>query len=87
MFIELYCLCLGDLGHLAELLFFFSFLFPAICRSNAKSHPQDVLLKLRNENMYKQEAVESSRFVHKLGLYKLQCCLLMNGLVHESNEV
>ncbi|XP_062204872.1 UDP-glucose:glycoprotein glucosyltransferase-like isoform X2 [Phragmites australis] len=54
--------------------------------SSAKSHPQDVLLKLQKENMYKQEAEESSRFVHKLGLYKLQCCLLMNGLVHESNE-
>ncbi|KAF8672518.1 hypothetical protein HU200_049459 [Digitaria exilis] len=55
--------------------------------SSAKSHPQDVLLKLQKENMYKEEAEESSRFVYKLGLYKLQCCLLMNGLVHESNEV
>ncbi|KAF8723076.1 hypothetical protein HU200_022226 [Digitaria exilis] len=54
--------------------------------SSAKSHPQDVLLKLQKENMYKEEAEESSRFVYKLGLYKLQCCLLMNGLVHESNE-
>ncbi|XP_052141963.1 UDP-glucose:glycoprotein glucosyltransferase [Oryza glaberrima] len=54
--------------------------------SSAKSHPQDVLLKLQKENMHKQEAEESSRFVHKLGLYKLQCCLLMNGLVHESSE-
>ncbi|KAL6643108.1 hypothetical protein ACP70R_021289 [Stipagrostis hirtigluma subsp. patula] len=54
--------------------------------SSTKSHPQDVLLKLQKENTYKQEAEESSRFVHKLGLYKLQCCLLMNGLVHESNE-
>ncbi|OEL35788.1 UDP-glucose:glycoprotein glucosyltransferase [Dichanthelium oligosanthes] len=54
--------------------------------SSAKSHPQDVLLKLQKENMYKKEAEETSHFVHKLGLYKLQCCLLMNGLVHESNE-
>ncbi|KAM3408479.1 hypothetical protein ACQJBY_001541 [Aegilops geniculata] len=54
--------------------------------SGAKSHPQDVLLKLQKENLYKQEADENSRFVHKLGLYKLQCCLLMNGLVHEPNE-
>ncbi|KAL5230580.1 hypothetical protein ABZP36_029356 [Zizania latifolia] len=54
--------------------------------SSAKSHPQDVLLKLQKENMHKKEAEESSRFVHKLGLYKLQCCLLMNGLVHESSE-
>ncbi|OQU85915.1 hypothetical protein SORBI_3004G337800 [Sorghum bicolor] len=54
--------------------------------SNAKSHPQDVLLKLQKENVYKQEAEESSRFVHKLGLYKLQCCLLMNGFVHEASE-
>lgn len=62
-------------------------MFLALCRSSAKSHPQDVLLKLQKENMYKEEAEESSRFVYKLGLYKLQCCLLMNGLVHESNEV
>ncbi|KAG2548509.1 hypothetical protein PVAP13_9KG188900 [Panicum virgatum] len=54
--------------------------------SSAKSHPQDVLLKLQKDNVYKEEAEQSSRFVHKLGLYKLQCCLLMNGLVHESNE-
>ncbi|KAJ1295214.1 hypothetical protein BS78_01G207000 [Paspalum vaginatum] len=54
--------------------------------STAKSHPQELLLKLQKENMYKQEAEESSSFVHKLGLNKLQCCLLMNGLVHESNE-
>ncbi|XP_066332805.1 UDP-glucose:glycoprotein glucosyltransferase-like isoform X1 [Miscanthus floridulus] len=54
--------------------------------SNAKSHPQDVLLKLQKENVYKQEAEESSRFVHKLGLYKLQCSLLMNGFVHEASE-
>uniref|UniRef100_A0A0D9XKJ1 UDP-glucose:glycoprotein glucosyltransferase n=1 Tax=Leersia perrieri TaxID=77586 RepID=A0A0D9XKJ1_9ORYZ len=54
--------------------------------SSAKSHPQDVLLKLQKEDMHKQEAEESSRFVHKLGLYKLPCCLLMNGLVHESSE-
>ncbi|AQK75944.1 UDP-glucose:glycoprotein glucosyltransferase [Zea mays] len=54
--------------------------------STAKSHPQDVLLKLQKENMYKQEAEESSHFVHKLGLYRLQCCLLMNGLVHEASE-
>lgn len=66
---------------------FFSFLFSATFRSNAKSHPQDVLLKLQKENVYKQEAEESSRFVHKLGLYKLQCCLLMNGFVHEASEV
>jgi UDP-glucose:glycoprotein glucosyltransferase len=58
-----------------------------MCRSSAKSHPQDVLLKMQKEDMFKHEAEESSRFVHKLGLYKLRCCLLMNGLVHESNEV
>lgn len=26
-------------------------------------------------------------FVFKLGLAKLQCCLLMNGLVFDSNQV
>jgi len=26
-------------------------------------------------------------FVYKFGVAKLQCCLLMNGLVFDSNEV
>ncbi|XP_072958522.1 UDP-glucose:glycoprotein glucosyltransferase [Typha angustifolia] len=54
--------------------------------SKAKSPPQDVLLKLEKESKYKEAAEGSSLFVFKLGLSKLQCCLLMNGLVHESSE-
>ena len=34
-----------------------------------------------------EESQESSMFVFKLGVAKLQCCLLMNGLVFDSNEV
>nr|DAD24321.1 TPA_asm: hypothetical protein HUJ06_025785 [Nelumbo nucifera] len=54
--------------------------------SKAKSPPQDVLLKLEKELTFKEQAEESSLFVYKLGLSKLQCCLLMNGLVHEPTE-
>lgn len=51
-----------------------------------KSPPQDLLLKLEKEQTFKELSQESSMFVFKLGLAKLQCCLLMNGLVLESNE-
>ncbi|KAM7478863.1 hypothetical protein LguiA_027076 [Lonicera macranthoides] len=53
---------------------------------NAKSHPQDTLLKLEKEQTFNELSQESSMFVFKLGLAKLQCCLLLNGLVHDSNE-
>ncbi|TQD80729.1 hypothetical protein C1H46_033699 [Malus baccata] len=53
---------------------------------NTKSPPQDLLLKLEKEQTFKELSLESSMFVFKLGLAKLQCCLLMNGLVLESNE-
>ncbi|XP_068312697.1 UDP-glucose:glycoprotein glucosyltransferase-like [Pyrus communis] len=52
----------------------------------AKSPPQDLLLKLEKEQTFKELSQESSMFVFKLGLAKLQCCLLMNGLVLDSNE-
>ncbi|KAK1548954.1 hypothetical protein Q3G72_001893 [Acer saccharum] len=52
----------------------------------AKSPPQDLLLKLENEQTFKEHAQDSSMFVFKLGLDKMQCCLLMNGLVYDSNE-
>ncbi|KAL6178989.1 hypothetical protein ACLB2K_050505 [Fragaria x ananassa] len=51
-----------------------------------KSPPQGILLKLEREQTYKERAHESTIFVFKLGLAKLQCCLLMNGLVLDSNE-
>lgn len=54
--------------------------------SKAKSPPQEMLLELEREPKYKDKAKESSLFVFKLGLSKLHCCLLMNGLVHESSE-
>lgn len=54
--------------------------------SKAKSPPQDLLLKLEKEQTYKELSQESSMFVFKLGLAKLQCGLLMNGLVVDSNE-
>ncbi|XP_031130527.1 UDP-glucose:glycoprotein glucosyltransferase isoform X1 [Ipomoea triloba] len=52
----------------------------------AKSPPQDTLLKLQKENTFKEVSRESSMFALKLGLSKLQCSLLMNGLVNEPTE-
>ncbi|KAK9286489.1 hypothetical protein L1049_014887 [Liquidambar formosana] len=52
----------------------------------AKSPPQDILLKLEKEQTFNELSRESSLFVFKLGLSKLQCCLLMNGLVYDSSE-
>ncbi|KAI3972803.1 hypothetical protein MKX01_019461 [Papaver californicum] len=51
-----------------------------------KSPHQDVLLKLQKELTFKESAEESSLLVFNLGLFKLKCCLLMNGLVSESTE-
>ncbi|XP_022726085.1 UDP-glucose:glycoprotein glucosyltransferase-like isoform X2 [Durio zibethinus] len=52
----------------------------------AKSPPQEILLKLEKEQTFKELSQESSLFVFKLGVGKLQCCLLMNGLVFDSSE-
>ncbi|MBA0572609.1 hypothetical protein Golob_002937 [Gossypium lobatum] len=52
----------------------------------AKSPPQEILLKLEKEQSFKELSQESSLFVFKLGVSKLQCCLLMNGLVFDSSE-
>ncbi|GMH06742.1 hypothetical protein Nepgr_008582 [Nepenthes gracilis] len=52
----------------------------------SKSPPQDLLLKLGNEKMFLEVAQESCMFVFKLGFSKRNCCLLMNGLVYDSNE-
>ncbi|URE03054.1 udp-glucose glycoprotein [Musa troglodytarum] len=54
--------------------------------SKAKSPPHDTLLKLEKELTYKEEGDGSSLFVFKLGLSRLECCLLMNGLVYEANQ-
>lgn len=54
--------------------------------SKDKFPPQEMLLKLEKEGKFKGDAEMSSHFVYKLGLSKLQCCLLLNGLVYESNE-
>ncbi|THG07600.1 hypothetical protein TEA_000504 [Camellia sinensis var. sinensis] len=53
----------------------------------AKSPSQDALLKLETEQTFTELSQESSMFVFKLGLVKLQCCLLMNGLVVDANEL
>ncbi|KAG5041087.1 hypothetical protein JHK85_013563 [Glycine max] len=49
--------------------------------SKVKSPPQEILLKLYKNQKLKELSQESSKFVFKLGLSKLQCSLLMNGLV------
>ncbi|KAG8368795.1 hypothetical protein BUALT_Bualt15G0083900 [Buddleja alternifolia] len=53
---------------------------------SAKSPPQDTLLRLQKEQTLNELSLESSMFVFKLGMAKLECSLLMNGLVHEPNE-
>ncbi|XP_059648174.1 UDP-glucose:glycoprotein glucosyltransferase isoform X1 [Cornus florida] len=52
----------------------------------AKSPPQDTLLKLEKEKTFSELSQESSMSVFKLGLAKLRCCVLMNGLVYDPNE-
>ncbi|KAF5177305.1 UDP-glucose:glycoprotein glucosyltransferase [Thalictrum thalictroides] len=54
--------------------------------SKVKSPPQDILLKLEKGTEFKEMADASSLFVYNLGLSKLKCCLLMNGLVYEPTE-
>ncbi|KAL4183985.1 hypothetical protein AMTRI_Chr11g101090 [Amborella trichopoda] len=54
--------------------------------SKVKSPPNDVLLKLEKETVFMDKVEESTLSVFKLGLSKLGSCLLMNGLVYESNE-
>ncbi|MED6143169.1 hypothetical protein PIB30_003873 [Stylosanthes scabra] len=51
-----------------------------------KSHPQEMLLKLEKDQNLKKLSHESSMHVFKLGLSKLQCSLLMNGLVIDPTE-
>ncbi|KAI3827826.1 hypothetical protein L1987_01912 [Smallanthus sonchifolius] len=52
----------------------------------AKTPPQDTLLKLEKDQSFLESSQESSLFVFKLGLAKLECSLLMNGLVHNYDE-
>lgn len=54
--------------------------------SKAKSPPQDTLLRLEKGVDFKEVADGSSLFVFNLGLSKLKCGLLMNGLVFEPTE-
>ncbi|KAL0384582.1 UNVERIFIED_CONTAM: UDP-glucose:glycoprotein glucosyltransferase [Sesamum radiatum] len=58
----------------------------SVFRPKAKSPPQDTLLRLEKEQKWNELAQESSLFAFKLGLTKLECSLLMNGLVSETNE-
>ncbi|XP_057430669.1 UDP-glucose:glycoprotein glucosyltransferase isoform X2 [Lotus japonicus] len=51
-----------------------------------KSPPQEILLKLEKEPELKELSQESSKLVFKLGLSKIQCPLLMNGLVIDPTE-
>ncbi|TKY60158.1 UDP-glucose:glycoprotein glucosyltransferase [Spatholobus suberectus] len=54
--------------------------------SKVKSPPQEILLKLYKDQKLKELSQESSKFVFNLGLSKLQCSLLVNGLVIEPTE-
>ncbi|KAI9177410.1 hypothetical protein LWI28_014868 [Acer negundo] len=64
----------------------FQFLSNVCAGPKANSPPQNLLLKLEKEQTFKEHAQDSSIFVFKLGLAKMQCCLLMNGLVYDSSE-
>ncbi|KAJ1419971.1 UDP-glucose:Glycoprotein Glucosyltransferase [Sesbania bispinosa] len=55
-------------------------------RPKVKSPPQEILLKLEKEAELKELSQESSKLVFKLGLSKIQCSLLMNGLVIDPTE-
>ncbi|PIN18202.1 UDP-glucose:glycoprotein glucosyltransferase [Handroanthus impetiginosus] len=52
----------------------------------AKSPPQDTLLRLEKDQTLNELSHESTMFAFKLGLAKLECSLLFNGLVYEPNE-
>ncbi|KAL8061150.1 hypothetical protein ABFX02_02G069400 [Erythranthe guttata] len=52
----------------------------------ATSPPQETLLKLEKDQTLSELSHESSVFAFKLGLAKMGCSLLMNGLVYEPNE-
>ncbi|KAG5136474.1 hypothetical protein JHK82_021205 [Glycine max] len=54
--------------------------------SKVKSPPQEILLKLYKDQKLKELSQESSKFVFKLGLSKLQCSFLMNGLIIDPTE-
>ncbi|KAI5390090.1 hypothetical protein KIW84_075422 [Lathyrus oleraceus] len=51
-----------------------------------KSPPQEILLKLKKGPELKELSQESSKTVFKLGLSKIQCSLLMNGLFIDPAE-
>ncbi|KAL2342225.1 hypothetical protein Fmac_010165 [Flemingia macrophylla] len=51
-----------------------------------KSPPQEILRKLKAEPEWKELSQESSMLVFKLGLSKIHCSLLMNGLVIDPTE-
>nr|KYP63179.1 UDP-glucose:glycoprotein glucosyltransferase 1 [Cajanus cajan] len=51
-----------------------------------KSPPQETLIKLKAEPEWKELSQESSMLVFKLGLSKIHCSLLMNGLVIDPTE-
>lgn len=56
-------------------------------KPKAKSPPQEILLKFENGMEYKEQVLQSTLFVYKLGLHRMHPCLLMNGLVYGSTQV
>ncbi|KAJ8425780.1 hypothetical protein Cgig2_020918 [Carnegiea gigantea] len=76
----------GDLGEEAPEKHHVEGAFIDALLPKSKSPPQDVLLKLEQEKPSEDVAHDSSRFVFKLGLANRKCCLLLNGLVYNSNE-
>lgn len=60
--------------------------FVEALKSKSNSPPQEILLKMKNELTFKERADQSTFFVYKLGLSRMQPCLLMNGLVYGSSQ-
>nr|GEV63748.1 UDP-glucose:glycoprotein glucosyltransferase [Tanacetum cinerariifolium] len=60
--------------------------FVDIILPKAKTPPQDTLFKIEKDQSSCKSSQESSLFVFKLGMSKMECSSLMNGLVHSSNE-
>lgn len=60
--------------------------FVETLKSKANSPPQEILLKMKSELTFKERADQSTIFVFKLGLSRMQPCLLMNGLVYGSSQ-
>ncbi|GKD98736.1 UDP-glucose:glycoprotein glucosyltransferase, partial [Tanacetum coccineum] len=52
-----------------------------------KTPPQDNLLKIEKDQSFRKSSQESSLFIFKLGMSKLECSFLMNGLINSRTDI